>query len=103
MSTQLDNRLKGHISATQTVKYYLHPSDLDGGRLVLNSLCLVENLHSVEVKRSFCLRMTLRESQARGPFRKGPQNGPLEFEFPAIWGGQWHIDRDQEIDAFSLE
>ena len=41
-----------HFHEPQTVKYYLHPSDSDGCRLLVNSLCLVENLHFVLAKRS---------------------------------------------------
>ena len=48
-----------HLHEPQTVKYYLHPSDSDGCRLLLNSLFCPENEHFVEVKCVFCLRQRL--------------------------------------------
>ena len=39
-----------HLHEPQTVKYYLHPSDSDGCRLLLNSFFCPENEHFVEVK-----------------------------------------------------
>ena len=44
-----------HLHGPQTVKYYLHPSDSDGCRLLLNSFLFAENGHFVEVKCVFCL------------------------------------------------
>ena len=44
-----------HFHEPQTVKYYLHPSDSDGCRLLLNSFLFAENGHFVEVKCVFCL------------------------------------------------
>ena len=48
-----------HLNEPQTVKYYLHPSDSDGCRLLLNSLFCLESKHFVEVKCVVCLRQSL--------------------------------------------
>ena len=44
-----------HLHEPQTVKYYLHPSDSDGCRLLLNSFVFAENENFVEVECVFCL------------------------------------------------
>ena len=44
-----------HFHEPQTGKYYLHPSDSDGCRLLLNSFFCAEKEHFVEVKCVFCL------------------------------------------------
>ena len=44
------------LKEPQTVKYYLHPSDSDGCRLLLNSFFCPENEHFVEVKCVLCLK-----------------------------------------------
>ena len=44
-----------HFHEPRTVKYYLHPSDSDGCRLLLNSFFFAENEHLVKVECVFCL------------------------------------------------
>ena len=56
------------------IKYYLHPSDSDGCRLVLNNFFRAGNCCFVEVKCAFSLKLGHGESQARGPFRWVLQN-----------------------------
>ena len=43
-----------HLHEPQTVKYYLHPSDSDGRKLLLNILFCAEKRHFVEVNYVFC-------------------------------------------------
>ena len=49
----------------QNVKYYLHPSDSDGCRLVLNRFLYAGNANSVEVKPRFRWQLTKRGFPAR--------------------------------------